>query len=74
MKSHEFHHLYANVPLAKRFMIINSRELGMMTLTELCHRIKTLEDEIRPKQIEIERLLRVAKVSLPVPGNEQNGE
>ncbi len=61
MKSHEFHRKYAGMPLQLRYAILNMNESGTMSMNDLYHRIKTLEDEMRPKQIELEKLLNIAE-------------
>jgi len=57
MKTHEFFGAYANVPLAKRGIILDINNLGTMTLHDVYVRIKELEDKMRPDVIERENLL-----------------
>lgn len=60
MKEHEFHAKLANTPLGERFSIINLNKYGPLTLNHVHKKISELQDIIRPYQIEIEQLLRMA--------------
>ena len=57
MKLHEFYSKYANVPLSKRFIILNMAKFGTMTLHNFYQEIQELDDRMRPMQIEMEKLL-----------------
>ena len=64
MKTHEFYHKYANTPLAEREKEITLDRYGSniegITLTKIYQRIKTIQDKIRPDEIELDKLLRRA--------------
>ena len=61
MKSHIFHQKYANTPLAEREKTITHDRFGSniepITLSKIYHRVKELEDKMRPDVIELEKLL-----------------
>lgn len=57
----EFYQKFANIPLEKRFDIPTHAfniSIGGMTLYRIYEKIKALDDEIRPKQIELDNLLK----------------
>lgn len=60
MKPFEFHKRYANVPLEKRFKILNITKGGIMSLAGVRREIVRLQDSIRPAQIEIDKLIDLA--------------
>lgn len=60
MELSEFHRRYANVPLEKRDKILNVKESGLMSLSEVYREVQRLQDSIRPVQIEIEELIDLA--------------
>ena len=61
MKTHEFYQAYANTPISDRFTPLNFNEEGMATLHTIYNEIKTLEDNIRPAVIRVNKLLNLAK-------------
>jgi hypothetical protein len=64
MKPHEFHRKYASLPLGKRGEFLgytfHDEYAEQMTMNSIYTRIKEIEDKIRPEQIELEKLLRIA--------------
>ena len=57
MKLHEFFGKYANTPLDKRDKVLNFNNLGLMTLNDVYQRLKDISNELRPKEIERDKLL-----------------
>lgn len=62
MKKEQFYKAYANTPLENRFRIISFLKGGTMTLTSIYKQIKELDDDMRPKIIQQEKLLRLAEL------------
>lgn len=60
MQPHEFFHLYANTPLAKRSVAIDETKYGSLTLQDIYLTVKRLEDKMRPDVIERDAMLNIA--------------
>jgi hypothetical protein len=56
MMSHQFHSMYANLPLNER--VLSIPEFNGRSLQTVYQEIKRLEDLIRPTQVEIDVWLR----------------
>lgn len=65
MKTHEFFHKYANMPLAEREKIIKHDRYGSniepITLSKIYHEVKAIEDKIRDDVIRREELISQAE-------------
>ena len=60
MKLHEFYSKYANVPLTDRFMLLSndySSQLMGMTLTDVYHEIRFIDDKLLADELRREKLL-----------------
>jgi len=60
MKLHEFYSKYANVPLTDRFMLLSndySSPLMGMTLTDVYHEIRFIDDKLLADELRREKLL-----------------
>ena len=61
MLTHEFYGKYANVPISDRLHLLNFKELGLTSLDQVYKRVKELDDEMRPKIIERDRLISLSE-------------
>lgn len=61
MKSHEFYQKFANLPLDKRFEIIDRINYGELTMNGLYLQMKKLQEEIRSIEEKEQRLLEIAE-------------
>lgn len=61
MQTHEFFKKYASTPLDKRFEVISLKGSGLMTLDEIYKRVHEIQDELRPKHIEQQKLIDIAE-------------
>jgi hypothetical protein len=61
MQIHEFFSEYANTPIEGRFKLLDFNQAGTLTLQDISNRMHELEDEMRPKRIEQERLMAIAE-------------
>jgi len=59
MQSHEFYQRYANTPLNKRFIPLNTTKAGLTTLYDIYKQVNELEDKMRPDVIKIQNLLNL---------------
>ncbi len=61
MQPHEFHAKFANTPLKDRSTIINFNKYGIdFNLNKLFEEVKELEGKIRPYQVQLDRLMKIA--------------
>lgn len=60
MELNEFYAKYANTPLGDRFQLIEMSESDPLTLNEIYKRVEELDNEMRPKRIEQDRLINKA--------------
>ena len=56
MKPHEFHQIYANLPMKERDTLINV-DGAKMSLNDIYHQMRSLQDIIRPHNIQIEKFV-----------------
>jgi hypothetical protein len=61
MKVHEFYGKYANVPLDKRFVVLDFNKLGTMNLHDIYQRINLYEETMRPMRIKEKELLEAVE-------------
>ena len=61
MKKEEFYKKYANTPIGNRYEAINIIKYGLLTLAGIYKRIKEIDDELRPTEIERQKLLNIAE-------------
>jgi hypothetical protein len=67
MQPHEFYAKYANTQLKNRFTILNFNEYGDLTLNKLFQEVRDLEDKIRPHQVQLDYLMKIADKHLLTP-------
>lgn len=67
MKPHEFFHAYADTPLVDRSKPLDGDGFGQ-SLSTIYHRLKMLEQMIRPLVLEQTRLLKIAERVLKPKG------
>ena len=60
MRPHQFYAKLANTPLKNRFTILNFAKHGDLNLNKLYEEVKDLEDKMRPYQIQLDYLMKIA--------------
>ena len=66
MKSHQFFHQYANLPIEKRNIALNFTKYGGLTMNGVFFQMEKLQDKLRPLLIEEKELLEIAEEFLPL--------
>ena len=61
MKSHEFYQQFSNLPLDKRFIVINRIKHGELTMGGIYYQMEELQKELRPLKIKEQELLDIAE-------------
>ncbi len=65
MKSHEFYRKFANLPLDKRFVVLDRIKHGGLTMNGVYFQMHQLDEKLRPLLIEQQELLEIAEEFLP---------
>lgn len=60
MTPHEFHEKFADTPVVDRLTILNFHKYGDLTLNKLFDEVKDLQDKIRPYQVQLDWLMKIA--------------
>ena len=61
MKDFIFYGRFANVPIDKRFVVLDMIHHGDLTLMKIYTKIKAIDDKIRDDLIEKKKLLEIAE-------------
>lgn len=60
MKLEEFYSKYANTPIAFRYQMLNWKELGKMSLTDLYNEVEKIQRKTFDDRLRLEKLLKEA--------------
>ena len=66
MKSHEFYKQFPNLPLDKRFIILNMRKHGQLTMNGVYKQMQDNDDLLCPLLIKQQELLEIAEEFIPL--------
>jgi len=61
IETHQFYIQYANLPLAKRYIVLNFVDSGSLNMIGAYKRMKELDDIMRPMWLEQRKLLDIAE-------------
>ena len=66
MKSHQFFHQFANLPIEKRNEVLSFSRYGGLTMNGVFFQMEKLHEKLRPLLIEEKELLEIAEEFLPL--------